>query len=318
MEWRFAGALVTRDNLQTKEEVERLRKLAVEQIEAILSKIDTEKTVNDYAELIKKLAQLQYYQNVLIHNRYDWPERYFESAKLLKDKVPNVSAVRISLLPVIEEFGELLNSVNYQHWRNASNQFTPIATYRDLLFSADETQQNILMELIDVLHFLLTTLFIAYWRIDLVQSNNIDKFIVAAAEHFANKSDEFLKVLLNRFNLFRLLQLYSKVIDTAFNNQMELNSIKTMIFIGELRELVFNIVSPDPLVVYNVYTGKLTLNIFRQYNGYAEGTYKKLWCNNKEDNVYLMEKIKQLVAENKPVEYRELFNYLQSKYNEYL
>ena len=314
----FAGALVVKNN-QAQEEVNQLRKFAIEQIEALLNKINNKELVNSYAigELVKTLAQLQYYQNILIHKRYDWPERYFESAALLKPKVPYVSAVRIALLPVIEEFGELLNSVNYQHWRNTNRSFTVISTYKALLFSNDEAQQNILMELIDVLHFLLTTVYIAYWRTDIITVNNIDKFIAAAAEHFAKKQVDITN-LSNRYELFQLLRLYSRVIEMAYNNQVEANSIKAVMFLNELRDLIFNIVSPNPLVVYNLYVGKLTLNIFRQYNGYTEGKYKKLWCNNKEDNVYLMEKVKQLIAGDKPVEYRELFNYLQSKYKECL
>lgn len=40
--------------------------------------------------------------------------------------------------------------------------------------------------------------------------------------------------------------------------------------------------------LYRQYIGKNVLNFFRQYNGYKEGTYVKVWSG-KEDNVYLAE-----------------------------
>ena len=46
-------------------------------------------------------------------------------------------------------------------------------------------------------------------------------------------------------------------------------------------------------LLYAFYLGKNALNIFRQLNGYKEGSYLKYWSNNKEDNHFL---VKVLVA----------------------
>jgi len=45
--------------------------------------------------------------------------------------------------------------------------------------------------------------------------------------------------------------------------------------------------------LYEIYVGKNVLNMFRQDNGYKEGTYNKMW-NGREDNEYLADIMKQL------------------------
>lgn len=43
--------------------------------------------------------------------------------------------------------------------------------------------------------------------------------------------------------------------------------------------------------LYKMYIGKNALNIFRQNNGYKDGSYVKIWCD-KEDNEYLTQYLK--------------------------
>ncbi|VAW50430.1 Dimeric dUTPase [hydrothermal vent metagenome] len=45
--------------------------------------------------------------------------------------------------------------------------------------------------------------------------------------------------------------------------------------------------------LYEIYVGKNVLNMFRQDNGYKEGTYNKVW-NGREDNEYLADIMAQL------------------------
>jgi dimeric dUTPase (all-alpha-NTP-PPase superfamily) len=45
--------------------------------------------------------------------------------------------------------------------------------------------------------------------------------------------------------------------------------------------------------LYEIYIGKNVLNMFRQDNGYKDGTYNKIW-NGREDNEYLADIIKGL------------------------
>jgi len=45
--------------------------------------------------------------------------------------------------------------------------------------------------------------------------------------------------------------------------------------------------------LYEIYVGKNVLNMFRQDNGYKEGTYNKVWSG-REDNEHLADIMKQL------------------------
>ncbi|MFV9616032.1 MAG: dUTP diphosphatase, partial [Gammaproteobacteria bacterium] len=49
--------------------------------------------------------------------------------------------------------------------------------------------------------------------------------------------------------------------------------------------------------LYEIYVGKNVLNMFRQDNGYKEGSYNKVW-NGREDNEYLAEIMKALDADS--------------------
>jgi len=49
--------------------------------------------------------------------------------------------------------------------------------------------------------------------------------------------------------------------------------------------------------LYGIYVGKNVLNMFRQDNGYKQGTYNKIW-NGREDNEYLADIMKQLNADS--------------------
>jgi dimeric dUTPase (all-alpha-NTP-PPase superfamily) len=49
--------------------------------------------------------------------------------------------------------------------------------------------------------------------------------------------------------------------------------------------------------LYEIYVGKNVLNMFRQDNGYKDGSYKKIW-NGREDNEYLADVIAALNADS--------------------
>ena len=49
--------------------------------------------------------------------------------------------------------------------------------------------------------------------------------------------------------------------------------------------------------LYEIYVGKNVLNMFRQDNGYKEGSYNKVW-NGREDNEYLVDIMKVLDADS--------------------
>jgi hypothetical protein len=61
--------------------------------------------------------------------------------------------------------------------------------------------------------------------------------------------------------------------------------------------------------LYEIYLGKNVLNLFRQANGYKEGTYRKMW-NGEEDNVVL-ERYMKLFPEHGP---EQLLSVLGAEY----
>lgn len=52
---------------------------------------------------------------------------------------------------------------------------------------------------------------------------------------------------------------------------------------------ITNLIGYNHMDVFTSYIGKNVLNRFRQANGYKEGTYIKIWSEDKEDNDYLQE-----------------------------
>lgn len=62
--------------------------------------------------------------------------------------------------------------------------------------------------------------------------------------------------------------------------------------------------------LYTLYIGKNILNIFRQDNGYKDGSYKKVW-NGKEDNVVMQD----ILEENPDISSDGLYKKLQECYS---
>lgn len=101
------------------------------------------------------------------------------------------------------------------------------------------------------------------------------------------------------------LQLMADQIATEFEAPVATNDIKTTIEL--LAQQTLNDKSAHFAIIagvmdhlgmsfdelYEVYVGKNVLNMFRQDNGYKEGTYTKIW-NGREDNEYLADILQQL------------------------
>ena len=66
--------------------------------------------------------------------------------------------------------------------------------------------------------------------------------------------------------------------------------------------------------LYRQYTGKNTLNLFRQAHGYKEGHYQKMW-GGREDNEYLVEILREI--DFKEGQFKErIFAHLSEKYSQ--
>ena len=65
--------------------------------------------------------------------------------------------------------------------------------------------------------------------------------------------------------------------------------------------------------LYEIYVGKNVLNMFRQDNGYKEGTYNKVW-NGREDNEHLIELLEEINVAPALVP-EKLYAALQNRYD---
>lgn len=63
-----------------------------------------------------------------------------------------------------------------------------------------------------------------------------------------------------------------------------------------------------------LYQSKVVLNTFRQKNGYKEGTYRKLWAPNKEDNDVMQEIARKEIDWKNPQAAEELYSSLERSY----
>ncbi len=64
--------------------------------------------------------------------------------------------------------------------------------------------------------------------------------------------------------------------------------------------------------LYETYVGKNVLNMFRQDNGYKDGTYKKIW-QDREDNEHLADIIEQLSSDSQTFQ-DDVYAALEQKY----
>mgnify|MGYP002716540922 CR=1 FL=1 len=66
--------------------------------------------------------------------------------------------------------------------------------------------------------------------------------------------------------------------------------------------------------IYERFCAKNTLNIFRQHNGYKDGTYKKHWSDGREDNEHMAEVLELYREHGQPLDFDNLYVDLESRY----
>jgi len=148
---------------------------------------------------------------------------------------------------VLVEAGELLESFGYKWWKKQEQE-------KDI--------DNIKVELIDILHFMLSLL---HYESEFVREIAKNKFVNSFKEEKQITNDKEFKMHLISITGYN-------AIDFAFEDLAEL----------------FKYVGMNFDEVYKAYFTKNVLNEFRQKNGYKTGNYIKIWRYNNsavEDNV---------------------------------
>ena len=138
----------------------------------------------------------------------------------------------------------------------------------------DKDLAQLQMELIDIWHFLLSEILL---RHDGDQEKALSSLLGALSKVKEQDLINFdgQKIQVNSCDLVSKLEL---LIATAISRRIELALFGAIMMDCEL----------SWADLYSQYVGKNVLNMFRQDNGYKEGTYKKIW-DGKEDNEHLVD-----------------------------
>tara|TARA_B100001250_G_scaffold234035_1_gene200919 strand:- start:529 stop:1188 length:660 start_codon:yes stop_codon:yes gene_type:complete len=138
----------------------------------------------------------------------------------------------------------------------------------------DKDLAQLQMELIDIWHFLLSEILL---RHDGDQEKALSSLLGALSKVKEQDVINFdgQRIQINSCDLVSKLEL---LIATAISRRIELTLFGAIMIDCEL----------SWTDLYSQYVGKNVLNMFRQDNGYKEGTYKKIW-DGKEDNEYLVD-----------------------------
>ncbi len=202
----------------------------------------------------------------------------------MKQKITNMLALQDSM-----------NTKVNSDWRSAGNEW-----YRAIWMEASEMLEHygwkwwkkqqpdmmqVKLEVVDIVHFALS--------IRLEQNQSLDDTAKLIADDFANpmQAEDVRKTI----ECLALVTLTDQGAHFSF-------------IAGIMRYLDMSF---DEL--YEIYVGKNVLNMFRQDNGYKEGTYNKVW-NGREDNEYLADIIENLNVNSQSFQ-DEIYTALKQHYS---
>ena len=173
------------------------------------------------------------------------------------------------------EMQDAMNSKVNNDWRNAEFEW-----YRAIWMEASEMLEHygwkwwkkqgpdvmqVKLEVVDIVHFALS--------IRLAQEDSIEVIAEGVAADFENP--------VSTDDIRTSIELLAK--ETLINKGAHFSIIAG----------VMGLLNMSFEELYEVYTGKNVLNMFRQDNGYKDGTYQKIW-NGREDNEHLADIIASL------------------------
>jgi len=151
---------------------------------------------------------------------------------------------------ILVELGELIDSTPWKWWKNGEMDWA-----------------NLEIELIDIFHFILSI----HIEEDLISSS---KMLIVTREldeqngKLQKRTDDNIKTIINHIRNQFLVALSMKQYMNMFILWLDL----------------WHLSGKSINDLYLIYQMKYTLNIFRQNNGYKDGSYIKIW-NGEEDNV---------------------------------
>jgi dimeric dUTPase (all-alpha-NTP-PPase superfamily) len=170
-------------------------------------------------------------------------------------------------LCTIQETSEMIDSLNWKHWKD---------------LNAPNDWENVKMELTDIWHFLLSKA--------LTKSHSI------VLEDLQPRTRINSVGLSEEVRVRNIINLSKELVHLSSKNDTSMLASETRSHILSLFNIYYKLLGEANLTfgkLYQTYRSKNVLNIFRQKNGYKEGTYVKLWDGVREDNQFLMEILEQ-------------------------
>jgi len=184
------------------------------------------------------------------------------------------------------EMVEAIDSTPWKHWK-------AIEWQTDI--------KNFQVEMIDIWHFLMS---------EILRLISIDEAIELIEKNVNQKSEIKLPINWNieeNLKLNEILSVFEDFIKLCFTEKEDIQYLQKLVkqFFICLDSCWTNFNS-----LYKLYIWKNVLNKFRQDKGYKQWTYKKIWSNNKEDNVTMQ----NYIENNDNFSFDDLYNYLLVEY----
>ena len=225
-------------------------------------------------ENYKKVKEMFLMQQALNDetNGVGWEDGYTKNGKLINWK-----------RCIYMECAELIDSFAWKHWKN---------------ISAAPDVNNIVIEIVDIWHFVMSYILEQYYG-----GKDIDHIVsdVTAVSGFAEFSSYAYDV--REYSIYEIVNDIELIIHETSGFELQIGELLTDFF----RVAIKCGVSLDILFVK--YIGKNVLNKFRQDHGYKEGSYRKIW-GDLEDNEVLIE-----VLSKGTVSANEIYEQLQKIYD---
>jgi len=178
------------------------------------------------------------------------------------------------------EAAELVESYPWKHWKN---------------INASVDRENVKVELVDIWHFVMSEVLRVNYLEDKKPLNKLAQQIEDAIKDINIEQES---------NYYKEIEAIEELITKLFCN------FELIDFTKSFFELCYKL-GLDFDNLYSLYIGKNILNIFRQDNGYKDGSYIKVWSG-KEDNVVMQE----ILSSNPNITPQELYSNLKQKYKE--
>lgn len=225
-------------------------------------------------ENYKKVKEMFLMQQALNDetNGVGWEDGYTKNGKLINWK-----------RCIYMECAELIDSFAWKHWKN---------------ISAAPDVNNIVIEIVDIWHFVMSYILEQYYG-----SKEIDHIVsdVTAVSGFAEFSSYAYDI--REYSIYEIINDIELIVHETSGFDLHIGELLTDFFRVALKCGV----SLD--ILFEKYIGKNVLNKFRQNNGYKEGGYRKIW-GDLEDNEVLIE-----VLSKGAVSANEIYEQLQKIYD---